>query len=111
MAAVDLQFGVLPRFEGNRLLLLRDGRRGPDGAAEDHRHTVGNAAVDAAHAVGFGHHPAVADAEGIVCLTAAHIGKLKAVAKLHALDGGNGKERVRKESLHAVKPRLAQPCG
>ena len=111
MAAVDFKFCVLPRFEGNRLLLLRDGRRGPDGAAEDHRHAVGDAAVHAARVVRFGDDLAVRHAEGVVGPAAAHRRKAEALAEFHALHRRHGEKQLTDRALHAVKEGRAKACG
>lgn len=49
--------------------------------------------------------------KGVVILAAAQRGGGEPRAELHALHSGNTEERRGKTALHAVKKRVAEPCG
>ena len=111
MPAVDAQRRLLHGHEVDRRLLARDRRRRPQGHAHDERHAVGDAAVDAAGVVGRHGDAPVLQADGVVCLTAAHFGKGEAAAELHALHAGNGIEHAGDAALHAAEEQPADAGG
>ena len=71
----------------HRLLLFVDAGRRLDSGAEDDRHSVGDAAVDARVVVGGRDHRIALHAEGIVGLRAFQVGEAEAGAELNALHG------------------------
>ena len=97
--------------EIHRLLGLGNGRRGFHRAAEQNGHSVGDAAVDAAVMIGRGHDTAVFQPKRIIASAAAALCQSEAVAKLHALNTAQRKQRVGKKAFYAVKPRLAYAAG
>ena len=95
----------------HRLLLFVDAGRRLDSGAEDDRHSVGDAAVDARVVVGGRDHRIALHAEGIVGLRAFQVGEAEAGAELNALHGRHRKRHVGNKALHAVKIRLAHTGG
>ena len=111
MPAVDAQRRLLHGHEVDRRLLARDRRRRPQSHAHDERHAVGDAAVDAAGVVGRHGDAPVLQADGVVCLTAAHFGEGEAAAELHALHAGDGIEHAGDAALHAAEEQTADTGG
>ena len=102
------------RFAGahvHGVLFLSDGGRGFDDHAEDHGHTVGNAAVDAAVVVGARMY-AFAGQEGVVGFAAAHGGKAEAGTEGQPLDGRHGEDVARYGGFDiVVEVGSALSCG
>ena len=111
MPAVDAQRRLLHRGQVDRRLLARDRRRRPQGHAHNERHAVGDAAVDAAGIVGRHGDAPVFQADGVVCLAAAHFGEGEAAAELHALHAGDGIEHAGDAALHAAEEQPADAGG
>ena len=100
-----------PRDRGHRPLGLGDGGRGPQRHAEQHRHAVGDAAVDAAGVIGGRTDLPVLEADGIVGLAAVHGGKSEPRAEGHRLHRRDRKQVLGYDPLHvAAEIRASKPC-
>ena len=110
MPPVDLKLCILAAEEIDRFLRLVDRRRRLDGKAEEHRHPVGNAAVDAAVVIGGGGDSAVLHPEGIIVHAARLVDQIEGIPELHALDRRNAEECMRQHTLQGIEPRLPDAC-
>lgn len=95
----------------NGLLRRVDRRRGLHRAAQHKRHAVADPAVDSAVVIAHGAHGAVLHPQRVIALAAAQLGERETVTELHALDGGNRKQNMRKLPLQRVEPRLSHARG
>ena len=92
MTPLHHQRRTLPGRQGNRLLRPCNGGRRAHRHGKQDRHSVGNAAVDSACAVGLRADGVPVQADRIVGLAAIQIRKSKAVAERHSLDRRDCKE-------------------
>ncbi len=92
-------------------LLPGDGGRGLKRRPEGEGHPVGNAAQNAAAAVGDGADLPILHGEGVVIHAAPQPCGFKADAELNALDGGYAEHDGGNAVLHTAEQRAAQTCG
>ena len=111
MTAANGKLRVFPPLEGDRLLGLGDGGRGPHHHPEYHAVPRGDAPQDAAAVVPLGNHPARLHAEGVVGLAAPQGRKAEPRPEGNALHRGNAEHQLGEHALHAVEKGRAQPRG
>jgi hypothetical protein len=106
VAAFALEFGVFAGG-GDGFLRGHDGGGGLEGDAEEDVFAVGNAALDAAGAVGGGADLAVLHAEGSLCSRPVS-SVPETGADLEALGGGDGEHGLGEVGFQLVEDRLAE---
>ena len=103
--------GVLHPAQIHRFLWACDGRCRPERDGEHDVHAVGDAAVDAAGAVGLRIDRRAVRIERIVGLAAPQRRKALSIAEADGLHGGDGKDMAADLRLHRVPPVGAAQSG